>query len=141
MMYRNANVHGISVIECVVALSVLAAMLSVVLSIQVVQSTRIGLSKQKLVAEQTLSNLAQRVVAAEETDVTEESVAQWAGQVEKRQGLPQDTIQVQLNVVSSPAKGKQIVLTWKPQNPHLPEYSLVTWRFEQVANQDAEEQP
>ncbi|QDU77864.1 hypothetical protein Pan97_49430 [Bremerella volcania] len=139
-MPRNVNKLGISVIECVVALSVLAAMLSVVLSIQVVQSARIGLAKQKLVAEQTLSNLAQRVVAADQDEVTEETIVGWARRLEQQQGLPQGTIQVELNAISKPTTGKQIVLKWKPKSSHLPQYSLVTWRFEQTPEEAAEEQ-
>ncbi len=141
MIYRSINKHGISVIECVVALSVLAAMLSVVLSIQVVQSARIGLSKQRLVAEQTLSNLAQRVVAADAGEVTEATVGKWAQQIEQQQGLPQNTIQCQLTAISSPANGKRITLTWKPQSRYLPEYSLIAWRFEPELVEVAEEQP
>lgn len=140
-MYRNANQHGLSVIECVVALSVLAAMLSVVLSIQVVQSARIGLSKQKLVAEQTLSNLAQRIVATDEAEVREETIVGWARQLEQQQGLPQEVIQVDLKEVTLPAVGKRIVLTWKEKSPHLPEYSLVAWRFGPAAMEAAEDQP
>lgn len=127
--------------ECVVALSVLAAMLSVVLSIQVVQSARIGLSKQKLVAEQTLSNLAQRIVAADEAEVSDESITGWAQQLEQQQGLPQEVIQVDVEEVSQPAAGKRIVLTWKTKSPHLPTYSLVTWRFKQTPPEVAEGQP
>lgn len=140
-MHRNVSKSGLSVVECVVALSVLAAMLSVVLSIQVVQSARIGLSKQKLVAEQTLANLAQRVVAADEAEISEESITGWAHQLEQQQGLPQDTIEVELKAVSKPAAGKHIVLTWNPHSPHLPEYSLVAWRFEQTPEEAVEEQP
>lgn len=141
MMHRNVNKFGLSVIECVVALSILAAMLSVVLSIQVVQSARIGLSKQKLVAEQTLGNLAQRVVAADETEISKEKIDGWVRLIEQQQGLPDDTIQVELNPVSKPTAGQRFVLTWKPESPHLPEYSLVTWRFEQASRKVAEEQP
>ncbi|MBA2114579.1 hypothetical protein [Bremerella alba] len=140
-MSRNVSQLGLSVIECVVALSILGAMLSVVLSIQVVQSARIGLSKQKLVAEQTLSNLAQRVVAADETEIAKETIESWTQQLEQQQELPPDTIQVELNAVSEPADGQRIVLTWKPKSPHLPEYSLVAWRFEQTPREVAEEQP
>ncbi|PQO35764.1 hypothetical protein C5Y96_08920 [Blastopirellula marina] len=140
-MYRNTSKHGLSVIECVVALSVLAAMLSVVLSIQVVQSARIGLSKQKLAAEQTLSNLAQRIVAADDAELSEEMIAGWARQLEQQQGLPQPVIQVDTEVVSQPAVGRRIVLTWKAKSPYFPEYSLVAWRFKQVPGEVAEEQP
>ena len=141
MIFRNAAKHGISVIECVVALSVLAAMLSIVLSIQVVQSARIGLSKQRLVAEQTLSNLAQRIVAADASEVSKETVGRWTQQLEQKQDLPQDTIQCELMDISSPTKGKRITLTWKPKSQYLPEYSLVAWRFETTSSEVAEEQP
>jgi len=140
-MYRNNHQLGLSVVECVVALSVLAAMLSVVLSIQVVQSARIGLSKQKLVAELTLGNLAQRVIAAEEKEVTQENIDRWARQLEQQQGFPQETLHVEINPISEPTSGKRIELTWKPESRHLPEYSLVAWRFRQTTEQDAEEQP
>lgn len=127
--------------ECVVALSVLAAMLSVVLSIQVVQSARIGLARQKLVAEQTLSNLAQRVVAAEPAQLTQETIDGWAQQQVQDQGLLPETIQVDVIPVVEPTTGQRIVLTWKPKSPHLPEYSLVTWRFQQSPVPETEEQP
>lgn len=140
-MNRNSTKSGLSVIECVVALSVLAVMLSVVLSIQVVQSVRISLTKQKLVAEQTLSNLAQRIVSADESEINETSISQWAQQWEQSQGLPQDTIHIKLKAVSEPAEGKRIVLTWKPPSSHLPAYSLVTWRFVKETKEVAEERP
>ncbi|MEW4563452.1 hypothetical protein AB1K70_13050 [Bremerella sp. JC770] len=140
-MSPKHNSSGLSVIECVVALSVLAAMLSVVLSIQVVQSARIGLSKQKLVAEQTLGNLAQRVVAADAETLSKEAIQGWASQLEEQQGLPAETIRVEVNAVTQPAGGKQIVLAWKPDSPYLPEYSLVTWRFEPTPAEVAQEQP
>lgn len=130
-----------SVIECVVALSVLAAMLSVVVSIQVVQSARIGLSKQKLIAEQTLNNLAQRVISADESEVVEDTIGAWAQEFEDEQGLPSETIQVEVSEVSKPAAGKRVVLTWKPSSPQLPEYSLVTWRFDWAPTDVSKEQP
>lgn len=130
-----------SVIECVVALSVLAAMLSVVVSIQVVQSARIGLSKQKLIAEQTLNNLAQRVISADESEVVEDTIGAWAQEFEDEQGLPSETIQVEVSEVSKPAAGKRVVLTWKPSSPQLPEYSLVTWRFDRAPADVSKEQP
>ncbi|MFN3149581.1 hypothetical protein [Bremerella sp.] len=130
-----------SVIECVVALSVLAAMLSVVVSIQVVQSARIGLAKQKLIAEQTLNNLAQRVISADESEVVEDTIGAWAQEFEDEQGLPSETIQVEVSEVSKPAAGKRVVLTWKPSSPQLPEYSLVTWRFDQAPAEVSKEQP
>jgi len=137
-MSPKTNNSGLSVVECVVALSVLAAMLSVVLSIQVVQSARIGLSKQKLVAEQTLGNLAQRVVAADPAALTKEAIQDWATQLEQQQGLPAETLRVEVNAVTQPAAGKQIVLAWQPDSPYLPEYSLVTWRFEPASEEVAQ---
>lgn len=140
-MPRYVKQTGVSVVECVVALSVLAAMLSVVLSIQVVQSARIGLSKQKLVAEQTLNNLAQRVISADELEVAKDTIDVWAQEFEEQQGLPPETIQVEVREVSNPASGKRVVLTWKPGSPHLPEYSLVAWRFDPPSGEGSEEQP
>ncbi|GAA4432748.1 hypothetical protein [Bremerella cremea] len=129
-MQHKAQKSGLSVLECVVALSVLAAMLTTVLSIQVLQSTRIGLAKHRLAAEQTLNNLAQRILAAESgASVSPDVVQQWATSMEQAQNLPPKTLQIAINQVDEPVAGQRFELSWVPASKKLPSYSLVTWRF------------
>ncbi len=140
-MIRPVSKSGLSVIECVVALSVLAVMLTTLLSIHVVQSARLGLAKHQLTAEQTLNNLAQRIQSADVDTVTQQAIDQWADAQEKELELPPEMLHADVQVITEPASGVRIDLTWNPKSPKLPEYSLTVWRFKKAMEETAEASP
>lgn len=139
-MSGSRPTSGLSVLECIVALSVLATMLTTVLSIQVVQTTRVRLAKERLVAQQTLANLADRAMTAGYENITAASIQPWLDEAEARTGLPAGTLQVVLESVDQPASGQRIEFTWE-RSPVLPHYRLVAWRFAPPgeSSQDTEE--
>ncbi|PQO31573.1 hypothetical protein [Blastopirellula marina] len=118
-----------SVVECVMALAVMGAMLTTLLSIQVVQSTRLGLDNQRMRAEQTLGNLADRILAAKSEQLTVDSLTAWAQEAEQEENLPANTIQVVVHTETNPIKGQRIELIWQPPTKQLPSHRLVVWRF------------
>lgn len=122
------------------ALSVLGAMLTTLLSIQVLQSARIGLDSQRMRAEQTLANLADRVLTAKPEQLTEETLTAWAHEAEQEESLPANTLQVVVQAESNPVKGQRFELIWQPQAKHLPSQRLVVWRFAAIGS-PVEEDP
>ncbi|RCS40515.1 hypothetical protein DTL42_24385 [Bremerella cremea] len=132
---------GSTIIECVVALAIMAAMLTTMLSIQVVQSLRLKLDNQRLQAEQILSNLADRILTASPTQLSNETLAAWATEAEQEEKLPANTIQVIVHAVAEPATGKRFEMIWQPSVKPLPGKRLVVWRFDNEDPPVNESQP
>ncbi|MBI1248464.1 hypothetical protein GC197_11580 [bacterium] len=141
-MNRTKEKQGVSVVECIVALSLLAVMLTTLLSFQVLLTARTRLARQRLVAQQTLSNLAQRVTSVPlGKRVSLATVEQWAREMEQQQHLPAQVLSAEIHEVTEPAPGQRIELTWQPVTKVLPAYHLVTWRFAAMPVPEKEQKP
>ena len=133
---------GLSVVECVVAISLLAVALTTLLSFQVLLTTRTKLAQQRLVAQQSLTNLAQRVTSAPEGEqVSQATIEKWAREMEQQHQFPPQTLQVEVQQVSEPAQGERVELVWQSGSKILPSYRLVAWRFSAHSKSDEGEQP
>ena len=133
---------GATVAECVVALAIMATMLTTMLSIQVVQSLRLRLESERIQATQTLSNLADRILTAAPTQqLSSETLAAWATEAEQDEKLPAKTIQVIVHEENEPTSGKRFELIWQASAKQLPNQRLVVWRFAAEASPDEESQP
>lgn len=130
---------GLSVVECVVALAILGAMLTTLLSIQVVQSLRVGLDNQRIRAEQTLTNLADRVLSADASQLTEDTLTEWGRDLEEADGLPAGTLQVVVHPETNPVAGNRYELIWNPHSSELPTQRLVVWRFSADGSTETED--
>lgn len=128
-MKRFRQTGALSVLECIVTLSILMVLLTTLMSIQVLQSARTSLAHNRLVAEQTLANLADVVMTAEYPQLTAAKASDWARQMEQEQSLPAGTLNIQFEPQETPAPGQRIMLSWQSPADPAPRYDLVVWRF------------
>lgn len=128
-MRRFPQSRGLSVLECIVTLSILMALLTTLMSIQVLQNARTSLAHNRLVAEQALANLADMAMAAEYHQLTADQASDWARQMEQEQSLAAGTLAIALEPQEAPAPGQRIVLSWQSPADPAPRYELVVWRF------------
>ena len=131
---------GFTVAECIVALAIMAAMMVTLLSVQVVQSVRIGLDNRRMQAEQSLGNLADRILVADQSELTNKTLAAWADEAEQADELPAETIDVVVHPESKPIAGQRFELIWNPATKQLPRHRLIVWRFD-APDSTEKEQP
>ena len=129
-MRLRTSQFGFTVAECIVALAIMAAMMVTLLSVQVVQSVRIGLDNRRMQAQQSLGNLADRILVADRSELNDATLAAWCDETEQADELPAETIDVVVHPESKPIAGQRFELIWNPETKQLPRHRLVVWRFD-----------
>ncbi|PQO46547.1 hypothetical protein C5Y93_08725 [Blastopirellula marina] len=116
-------------------------MIATLLSVQVVQSVRIGLDTRRMQAEQTLGNLADRILVADPADLNDATLAAWADEAKQVDQLPVENIEVVIHPESNPIAGRRFELVWHPESKQMPQHRLVVWRFDAPNSKETEQQP
>jgi len=122
--------HGLTALECLVAIAIISVMISTLLMIQLMNKAQTRAAKSRLVAEQTLANMAENFIATPTEEITDDLTNQWIEQARQRIDLGPSTIQITTEAISEPAVGKKFDLKWISRPPKTMQVQLTVWKFD-----------